>query len=246
MGRRFAPMGAPLLRRRLRGGALPALALLAAAAGGAPALLGKAGAAFCGGIRPGPRECSVAQRAWRQWENPGPGEGPPGDEIYVETKGVIDVLLIKDHEKLGPAGQVVTVKRGRFRNWLLPRGYAVRRDPELENQYVAKIEENKEIQRQENAKTLDTKKQLEGLGTLTIPKRIKEGTDGEIYGSLTPTNVGELLTQMSGIPVRISSIEVPKIEAIGTYTVTVQLSAQTKALITVDIVPEGDGVGGGE
>merc|ERR1711963_1320623 len=69
----------------------------------------------------------------------------------------------------------------------------------------------------------------------------KNSTESKIYGSLTPTNVGELLTQMSGIPVRINSIEVPKVEEIGTYTVTVKLSAETKAIIPVDVVPEGDG-----
>merc|ERR1712194_393455 len=156
----------------------------------------------------------------------------------------IDVLLVKDHGRLGPAGTVVSVKRGRFRNYLLPRGFAVRRDEELEKTFAAKVEERKEMKAQESAQALAQKKQLEELGTLTIPKKVQEDTDGKIFGSLTPTQVGEMLTQMSGIPIRISSIEVPKIEQIGMYTVTIQLSPMTKALINVDIVPEGgDGAG---
>merc|ERR1712151_71931 len=109
-----------------------------------------------------------------------------------------------DHKYLGPAGKVVSVKRGNFRNFLLPRGYAVRRDSELEKQFAAQLEDKKEQKRQESADALVKKKQLEELGTLTIPKKVQEGTDGKIYGSLTPTSVGELLTQMTGIPIRIS------------------------------------------
>merc|ERR1711920_96674 len=177
-----------------------------------------------------------------KWESPEEGEGPPGQEVYYQKKEKIDVLLIENYAPLGQAGETVSVKRGRFRNFLLPHEIAIRLNDPLAGSFKAQQMEKKEVKKElaqkATAQQLQQKKQIEELGTVSFSRKLSDEAEGKIFGSVTPTNVGEVLTQMTGIPIRINSIEVPRINKLGTYSVRITIGPDTVAIVQVEVVPE--------
>jgi len=227
--------------RRPRGKALPVLALLAALVLGALVLLGEGDTRAFRGYKKRPNNGKMKKsRTWRKKiEDPVVGEGSERTFfIHQQRREKMEVLLVKDVYKKGVAGDIVSVKRGFYRNYLLPAGFAVRKNASQAELFLAQREEQKEEAKQASAAALAQKKQIEAIGLLTFKKRVIEDTDGKIYGSLTPTNVGELVTVKSGVPVRITSIEVPKIEELGTYSVKINLTPEVQAVLQVEVVPE--------
>mmetsp|Transcript_12186 Transcript_12186/g.28422 ORF Transcript_12186/g.28422 Transcript_12186/m.28422 type:complete len:233 (-) Transcript_12186:70-768(-) len=159
---------------------------------------------------------------------------PTGGKV---TKGLkrYTVLLLKDEDKLGEAGDIVRVKRGRYRNDLLPRG-------------VAKIVFNADVAKGDKKKADRKMAQdlLEGAyqakakiesGTYVWPKKVRPGTT-KIYGGLTPIQVKEAILEQTKESVRATAIQLPKIIELGKYAATIEIEKGVNAYIEVEIVDE--------
>merc|ERR1712066_791529 len=89
------------------------------------------------------------------------------------------------------------------------------------------------------------KAKIEAPGKYTFEKKTRPGS-GKIYGSLTQTNVAEAIAKETGIPVRLTAIQLPKISELGEFSATVELSLDVTAFIKLDVVQEGSQAGGEE
>ena len=145
----------------------------------------------------------------------------------------MDVVLLKDIEKLGTAGAVVRVKPGYARNYLLPSGLAVPATaPHL------KAMEQATRQRAEKAKRIEAeaqalKRNLEGR-SLTL--KLTLGEDGKPFGSVTAHDVAEALAK-EGLAVEKADIHLEQpIKALGIYEIPVRLHAQVTATLKLWIV----------
>jgi len=145
------------------------------------------------------------------------------------------VILKEDVEGLGNAGDVVNVKDGYARNYLIPRGLAVRATDRsvkgLEKQRRLILERiNKQKKRIENF--------AERLRETTVIIRKKAGEEGKLFGSVTSRDVAEALESMGMVVDRKKIILDEPIKSLGTYTVKVKLPYGVETELKVEVVPE--------
>ncbi len=147
------------------------------------------------------------------------------------------VLLLKEVDNLGAEGEVVTVKDGYGRNFLIPRGLArmasagtIRAREEELRQASRKI-----AQAREEAQA--TVRRLESL-QIDVPARV--GEEDRIFGTVTAQQVAVALAAQ-GFDVDRRKVELnEEIRKLGVYTATVRLHPEVAAQVKVRVVPEED------
>ncbi|MBW2281090.1 MAG: 50S ribosomal protein L9 [Deltaproteobacteria bacterium] len=148
----------------------------------------------------------------------------------------MDVILTQDIEKLGEAGDVVKVKPGYGRNYLLPRGMAMLategRVKEL--QHKRRVVEDRV--RKEVADHSLIAKQLDGL---TLEFEVKVGEEGKLFGSVTNADIWSQLTER-GFKLERRKIDLgDPIKQVGEYDVKVKLHREVSAAIRVKVFGDG-------
>ena len=143
------------------------------------------------------------------------------------------VILLSDQRHLGKRGQVVDVKPGFGRNYLVPQGFAL----EATHSNVKLFEQQRTKIDAQHAKERDAAAEiaakLSGL-RLEIPKRV--GDTGTLYGSVTAGDVAELL-EKKGFTVDRRRIDLEGgIKALGDHPVRVELHPEVVAEVTVSVV----------
>ncbi|UYM07331.1 50S ribosomal protein L9 [Solicola gregarius] len=143
--------------------------------------------------------------------------------------------LILTHEvaNLGAPGDVVEVKDGYGRNFLMPRGYALRwtRGAEKQIDSIKKARTVREVRDVAHAEEI--RAQIEGV-TLKLRERVGEG--GRLFGSVTVSEIAAALKDQTGIDVDKRRIEVGNaIKSIGGHTVTVSIHDEVSAKLALDV-----------
>lgn len=145
----------------------------------------------------------------------------------------MDIILIKDVEKLGKAGQVVKAKDGFARNFLIPKGLAVQSN--AANLKKLEEEKQKKLQLTEKVKKeFEQVKQKLDATSLTIPVLTQE--EDRLYGSITSNDIASALKE-EGIEIDKNSIVLEEpIKALGIYEVPVRLHPEVSAKLKIWIV----------
>lgn len=148
----------------------------------------------------------------------------------------MNVILLKDVEKLGHRGEVVNVARGYARNFLLPRNLAE----------VATEGRVKEVQRIDAQKAMHEARSAEQaaeiaatLGKLVLRFDVKSGPTGSLFGSVTTTDIADEIWRIRKIRVDRRKIGIDNIKRIGRYTVTIGVFEDVSAEVKLMVVPEG-------
>ena len=147
----------------------------------------------------------------------------------------MDIILRQAVENLGHPGDVVAVKNGYARNYLLPRGFAFEATPGNLKRIAAERSrlEAAESERRESAS--DLAKRLEEV-QLTFSARV--GEEGKLFGSVTSADIAEqLAAQGFHIEKRLIDLHDP-IKALGVYRVPVKLHADVKPEIRVWVIKQ--------
>mmetsp|Transcript_58563 Transcript_58563/g.136827 ORF Transcript_58563/g.136827 Transcript_58563/m.136827 type:complete len:253 (-) Transcript_58563:45-803(-) len=154
------------------------------------------------------------------------------------------VRLLKDDPVLGEAGDIVKVRRGRYRNELLPQGIAemIQGNPEKEQQ--KKREEERQVAEGKMKEAYASKDKIES-GKYVFEKKLRSGSN-KIYGSLTPNQVADEIKSQTGEVVRLKAVQVPKIIETGKYSCTVEVGKNVNAYLEVEIIGEGTRDGDGD
>lgn len=144
------------------------------------------------------------------------------------------LILTQEVTGLGTPGDVVEVKDGYARNYLLPRGLAVAWTKGGEKQ-VASI---RAARRSREIKTLEDAKQVQSLlEARTVTLTAKAGATGRLFGAVTPADVAEAVVKVGGPQVDRRKVELPRaIKAVGDYTVHVRLHPEVQATVAVKVV----------
>jgi large subunit ribosomal protein L9 len=127
----------------------------------------------------------------------------------------IQVVLQEDIRKLGQSGDLVEVAPGYARNYLLPRGMAVRTTPGV----LKQVERRREAERQrllaikQEAESMKTA--IETIGLFTIKKPV--GENEAIFGTVTAADVAEVIEANTSKEVDRREITVPDINKLGEY-----------------------------
>lgn len=149
----------------------------------------------------------------------------------------MDIILLKNIEKVGKKFEVVKVKDGYGRNYLLPQGLAIVAN--AANRSNLHSFKRREASKQN--KMFDHYKALAGqMEGKTLRIEAKAGTSGKIFGSVTSAHVVYALSTQLGIELDKRLVELPEhIKMLGEYTVGFDLHPDVDAKINVAVVAEG-------
>ena len=146
----------------------------------------------------------------------------------------MQVILKKDVQNLGEAGDIINVKDGYARNFLLPQGSAeVATKGALENREknIARI---KAKQEKLNAEAEEKAQKLSAYGTLNLSA--KAGESGKLFGTITTKKLAEELAAETGIEIDRKSISLnAPINHIGDYKMLIKLTSKVKCEIPVSV-----------
>lgn len=146
----------------------------------------------------------------------------------------MQVILRTEHESLGKIGEVVTVKPGYARNFLIPRGIAFA----ATKSNLARLDQERKIlmmrDLKERRKAGDVYAQINGLKLL---KAMQVGEEDRMFGAVTSSDIAELIKER-GIDIDRRKIQLDEpIKHLGEYKVGVKLHREVIAMVTVDVVP---------
>lgn len=147
------------------------------------------------------------------------------------------VLLREDVDDLGARGEIVRVRSGYARNYLLPRNLAV----EATAGNVKGIEQERAALLKKEAKERATAEaQSQQMGSLTLEFRRKSGEQGALYGSVTSMDIAEALKER-GYEIDRHRIHLREpLKRLGDYNVPVRLHREVTMELQVKVVPEGE------
>lgn len=144
------------------------------------------------------------------------------------------LILTAAVDHLGIAGDIVEVKDGYGRNYLLPHGYAIKwtRGAEKQIEGINRSREARTVR--DNAHAVELRTQLEGL-TVEIPARA--GGEGRLFGAVTAADVASAIRKAGGPSVDKRSVQIAKpIKTVGEHKVGVKLTDAVVAHLPVQVV----------
>lgn len=147
------------------------------------------------------------------------------------------LLLIEDVEELGRSGDIVNVRPGYARNYLLPRGFGVVADKRALRMQARLQEERLKKAAIDKAESESAASAIEGITLMTI---VKVDHDGHMYGSVSAHDIADLLLAQANIGVEKRSIALKHaIKETGVHQIPVKLKEGVKATFTLKVIPEG-------
>ncbi len=145
----------------------------------------------------------------------------------------MQVILLEKVERLGVIGDVVTVKNGFARNFLLPRKKAIR----ATESNIQIVEQKKaELEAENAAKKAAAEKMVAKINGLMVNLIRQAGEDGRLYGSVTSRDIANAINQTGKAEIAYDMIILnSKFKEIGIYPIDVMLHAEVKAMISLNI-----------
>lgn len=145
------------------------------------------------------------------------------------------VILRKNFDQLGKVGEVVSVKDGYARNYLIPRGIAYQATA---GNIRSLEEEKKQIQKREAKELQDAQTFATELEKVSITIPVKVGEEDKLFGSVTSQMIADALNE-KGYDIDKRKIEVTEpIKALGIYSVSIKLHPSVNAVVKTWVVRE--------
>lgn len=146
----------------------------------------------------------------------------------------MQLILKKDIQNLGEAGDIVTVKDGYARNFLLPQNAAeIATEGAIKNREknIARIKAKQEKLHQE---ALAVAEKIENFGVLNLSA--KAGESGKLFGTITTKKLAEELKAETGIEVDRKNVSLnAPINKVGSYTMLIKLTSKVKCELAVNV-----------
>ena len=143
------------------------------------------------------------------------------------------LILTNEVTGLGEPGDVVEVKGGYGRNYLLPRGLAMRwtRGAEKQIELIRRARSAREIRSQDDARAAAGQ-----LSSLTVRIRVRAGAAGRLFGSVSASDIADAVRAAGGPELDRRRIEIgTPIRTVGRHQVTVRLHPEVSATLDVDV-----------
>ena len=150
----------------------------------------------------------------------------------------MEIILLETIDRLGGLGDLVNVRPGFARNYLLPKGKA--KLATAEN--IAEIAERRaELEKHEADMLKAAKARADQLEGLEISITAKSGGEGKLFGSVTNANITEAINE-KGIELEKSEVRMPEgpIRLAGEYDIDVHLHAEVNATVKLTVIGEED------
>ena len=145
------------------------------------------------------------------------------------------IILVQDVQNLGYKDDVVEVKNGYGRNYLIPTKKAIIATESALKQLAEKQKQQAQKMAKIKADAEALKAAIEAAGELTIT--VKASEDGKVYGSVTNIQIAEAL-EAKGVTIERKTIVSDNLKTLGQHTVVAKLHREVSAEIVVNVVAE--------
>jgi len=147
----------------------------------------------------------------------------------------MNVILLQNIDKVGGKYEVVAVKDGYARNYLIPQKKAlIANDTNLR-----RLEDYRRREAARLARSLEEYKEIAAkIGETILRIGAKAGTSGKIFGSVTNIQLAQALFEQLEVEVDRKIIEIPEVKTIGEYEAQVNLHPEVKATLKFEVVQE--------
>ena len=143
------------------------------------------------------------------------------------------VILLENLKRIGSIGEIIDVKRGYARNFLIANKKALYASKENINQ-VEKIKT--QLSKKDNEKKLDAKKTAEKVNNKEFVIKKLSTENKELYGSVKPTEIAKLIQEENKIEIKPSMIQpIEEIKALGKFKVKISLHSEVDAEIFMNV-----------
>ncbi len=148
----------------------------------------------------------------------------------------MEVILIQDVDNLGGVNEVVKVKNGYARNFLLPRLLAVENSPSNRKQLEERL---KQVRKKEEKMLAEINSVIAKLNEAPIKLGAKTGTSGKIFGSITSLQLSRAIREQRGYDIDRKKITIPEdVKELGTYKATIDFGNGKSTEVEIEVVAE--------
>jgi large subunit ribosomal protein L9 len=151
-------------------------------------------------------------------------------------KQIMQIILIKDVDNLGGANELVKVKNGYARNYLIPQKFAIEANPTNLKQLEEKM---KQIRKKEAKMLAEINSVIAVLKESPVKVGAKTGTSGKIFGSVTALQISRAIRDQKGYEIdrrRISIVD--EVKELGTYKANIDFGNGTVTELEFEVVGE--------
>ena len=145
----------------------------------------------------------------------------------------MEVILLKEHESLGEIGDIINVKPGYARNFLFPKGIAVRSS---KRNIALAHEQKKTLQKRVERESKANQELMTKLANVEISIEVEVGEEDKMFGSVTNLDIHKALTEKDFQIERQSILLDEPIKTLGVHSVSVKLSSGDKQEIKVYVI----------
>jgi len=148
----------------------------------------------------------------------------------------MEVILIQDVDNLGAKNEVVKVRNGYARNFLLPRQLAVESSPSNVKQLAERM---KQVKKKEEKMLAEINSVIAKLKESPIKLGAKTGTSGKIFGSVTSLQLSRAIREQKGYEIDRRRITLPdEVKELGTYKAGIDFGNGHSAEVEFEVVAE--------
>jgi large subunit ribosomal protein L9 len=148
------------------------------------------------------------------------------------------VILQKPVDKLGDPGDVAEVADGYARNYLIPRGLAIKAEK-------GAMKHADSLKRAHSSRLTQQKGEFEAIASKLIAAgavriEVRAGEEGKLFGSVTATDIADAIAAQTGVTVDRKDVQLDEpIRSVGTHEVKVKLFHEVEPILTVEVVAQG-------
>ena len=145
----------------------------------------------------------------------------------------MQAILRSDVAGLGQRGDIVEVADGHFRNFLLPKGHAIKASP-------GAVEQAAKMRASRDARDHESREAATAVATKLVPQTItitaKASPEGKLFGSVSAADVADAVKAQTSIEIDRKNIEIDGVKSTGSHTATASLHSDVSFPITLEVV----------
>ena len=154
----------------------------------------------------------------------------------MNKRTTMEVILIQDVDNLGGKNEVVNVKNGYARNYLLPRQLAVENSSSNKKQLEERM---KQVVKKEAIMLAEINSVIAKLNEAPLKLGAKTGTSGKIFGSITTLQISRAIREQKGYEIDRKKITLPEeLKEVGTYKATIDFGNGKSTEVEFEVIAE--------
>ena len=147
----------------------------------------------------------------------------------------MDIILLQDMDKVGEKHDIVKVKDGYGRNFLIPKGMAVVANDSNRRKYASIV---RALDKRETARLGEYKTLAAQLDGKTVTITAKAGSSGKLFGSVDAGQIAAAIKSQLGVEIERKKVVVEPLKELGTHVAAVNLHKEVIAQVTVEVVAQ--------